>query len=109
LDYDVTDHWTVGGNLTLGRGEMDSGEDTGTSRELTLSATRTFADPNMSAYVEYRHAYYEQPAESDDVTENHFGVGFSWTFGAKGTERQHDRMALPNYSEWLAVSDGGLE
>ncbi|NKB28600.1 MAG: hypothetical protein GKR99_14020 [Rhodobacteraceae bacterium] len=109
LTYAVSDRWAIGVGATVGYGNVDDVPNPGRLHEWRLSATHSFADPNMSAFIEARRSSYDDPAESDYVIEEHVALGFTWTFGDHGAARQRNGAALPNYSEWLAIADGGLE
>ena len=96
-------------NAAFGWREMDGAPNTGRVQEFGLGAAYTFANPNLSAFAEYRYVRTDQTDEGDFAIENSFGLGVAWAFGSAGAGRAASRASLPNYLEWVASSDGHLE
>lgn len=114
LDYRLNADWTIVGSAAYGAGTLDEDNDDGSVRSLSVEARYDLQKLGLTAYVGLSDTYMDQ-TDPDDVNDNDDArrvslfAGVRWVFGATGDRRARQRVPLPDYLTWIAMSDGTLE
>lgn len=114
VDYRLNDEWSIIGSFAYGTGDMDFDRDTGSVRHLAVEARYAFAKRPIDAYVGLADTRFwqqdpDESADNDEASRVSLFAGVRWTFGDIRDGRGRERMPLPDYLTWIAVSDGTLE
>ncbi|MEL6644670.1 MAG: hypothetical protein AAFQ79_12110 [Pseudomonadota bacterium] len=114
VDYKLNDDWVIVASAAYGTATLDQDRDDGAVRYLALEAQYAVPKAGLTAFVGLSDTRFWQDdpddlADDDDASRISLFAGVRWTFGARGETRARDRVPLPDYLTWMAVSDGTLE
>lgn len=114
LDYQLNQDWVIVASAAYGTATLDQDRDDGAVRHLYVEAQYAVPKVGITAFVGLSDTRFWQDdpddaADNDDASRVSLFAGVRWTFGARGEDRARDRVPLPDYLTWMAVSDGTLE